>query len=77
MSIYICAWFSFKILKKSEDKKKFLLLIYCFMDEINKLTCRYSFEVLNLHCNDFRFTFNIAVSYLGIFIKDINGSDHI
>ena len=39
------------------------------MDEINKLTCRYSFEVLKFHCNDFGFTFNIAVSYLGIFYK--------
>ena len=24
---------------------------------------------LNFHCNDFSFTFNIAVSYLGIFIR--------
>ena len=36
---------------------------------ITKITCRYSFEVLDFHCNDFGFTFNIGVSYLGIFIR--------
>ena len=36
---------------------------------ITKITCRYSFEVLDLNCNDFGFTFNIGVSYLGIFIR--------
>ena len=34
---------------------------------ITKITCRYSFEVLDFHCNDFGFTFNIGVSYLGIY----------
>ena len=32
-----------------------------------KITCRHSFEVLDFNCNDFGFTFNIGVSYLGIF----------
>ena len=36
---------------------------------ITKLTCRYSFEVLDFNCNGFGFTFNIGVSYLGIFYK--------
>ena len=35
---------------------------------ITKITCRYSFEVLDFNCNDFGFTFNIGVSYLGIII---------
>ena len=34
---------------------------------ITKITCRYSFEVLDFHWNDFGFTFNIGVSYLGIY----------
>ena len=34
---------------------------------ITKITCRYSFEVLDFHGNDFGFTFNIGVSYLGIY----------
>ena len=34
---------------------------------ITKITCRYSFEVLDFHCNDFGFTFNIGISYLGIY----------
>ena len=34
---------------------------------ITKITCRYSFEVLDFHSNDFGFTFNIGVSYLGIY----------
>ena len=34
---------------------------------ITKITCRDSFEVLDFHCNDFGFTFNIGVSYLGIY----------
>ena len=34
---------------------------------ITKITCRYSFEVLDFHCNDFGFTLNIGVSYLGIY----------
>ena len=34
---------------------------------ITKITCRYSFEVLDFHCNDFGFTFNIEVSYLDIY----------
>ena len=34
---------------------------------ITKITCRYSFEVLDFHCNDFGFTFNIGVSYLGVY----------
>ena len=43
---------------------------------ITKITCRYSFEVLDFHCNEFGFTFNIGVSYLGI--EDINdGRDEI
>ena len=33
-------------------------MIYCFIDD---------FEVLDFHCNDFGFTFNIGVSYLGIY----------
>ena len=33
--------------------------------KITKITCRYSFEVLDFNCNDFCFTFNIGVSYLG------------
>ena len=36
---------------------------------ITKITCRYSFEVLDFNCNDFGFTFNIGVSHLGIFYK--------
>ena len=36
---------------------------------ITKITCRYSFEVLDFNCNDFGFTVNIGVSYLGIFYK--------
>ena len=36
---------------------------------ITKITCRYSFEVLDFNCNDFGFTFNIGVPYLGIFIR--------
>ena len=39
---------------------------------ITKITCRYSFEVLDFHCNDFGFTFNIGVSYLGIRLKYTN-----
>ena len=36
---------------------------------ITKITCRYSFEVLDFNCNNFGFTFNIGVSYLSIFIR--------
>ena len=36
---------------------------------ITKITCRYSFEVLDFNCNDFGFTFNVGVSYLGILIR--------
>ena len=36
---------------------------------ITKLSCRYSFEVLDFNCNGFGFTFNIGVPYLGIFYK--------
>ena len=35
----------------------------------DKITCRYSFEVVDFNCNDFGFAFNIEVSYLGIFIR--------
>ena len=42
---------------------------------ITKITCRYSFEGLDFNCNDFGFTFDIGVSYLGIFYKiSMNGS---
>ena len=33
---------------------------------ITKITCRYSFEVLDFHCNDFGVIFNIGVSCLGM-----------
>ena len=36
---------------------------------ITKITCRYSFDVLDFNCNDFGFTFNMGASYLGIFYK--------
>ena len=36
---------------------------------ITKITCRYSFEVLDFNCNDFDFTFNIGVSYLDIIMR--------
>ena len=36
---------------------------------ITKITCRYSFEVLDFKCNDFGFTFNIGVSYLWYYYK--------
>ena len=41
---------------------------------ITKITCRYSFEVLDFHCNDFGFTFNIGVSYLGIYKTSMTAS---
>ena len=40
---------------------------------ITKITCRYSFEVLDFHGNDFGFTFNIGVSYLGIYKTSMVG----
>ena len=36
--------------------------------KITKITW-YSYEVLDFNCNDFGFTFNIGVSYLGMFIR--------
>ena len=36
---------------------------------ITKITCRYSFELLDFNCNEFGFIFNIEVSCLGIFYK--------
>ena len=44
---------------------------------ITKITCRYSFEVLDFHCNDFGFTFNIGVSYLGIYKTSMDPTDPI
>ena len=43
---------------------------------ITKITCRYSFEVLDFNCNDFGFTFNIGVSYLGR-VAVVKGIEHI
>ena len=42
---------------------------------ITKITCRYSFEVLDFHGNDFGFTFNIGVFYLGIYKTSMAPSD--
>ena len=39
------------------------------------ITCRYSFEVLDFHCYDFGFTFNIGVSYLGIYKTSMSSRD--
>ena len=39
---------------------------------VTKITCRYSFEVLDFNCNDFVFTSNIGVPHL--YYYDINGS---
>ena len=36
---------------------------------ITKITCRYSFEVLDFNCNGFGSTFSIGVSYLGIITR--------
>ena len=44
---------------------------------ITKITCRYSFEVLDFHCNAFGFTFNIGVSYLGIYKTSMITTDKI